>query len=60
MLETTLKKNIFIDVCVRFEGTKFRVKKFLLGVKSVVSIEFSPLCTTELTNNWYRLHNGDH
>ena len=27
---------------------------------SVVSIKFSPLCTIELTNNWYQLHNGDY
>ena len=26
---------------------------------SVVSIEFSPLSTIELTTNWYQLHNGD-
>ena len=26
----------------------------------VVSIEFSPLCTVELTTNWYHLHNGDY
>ena len=26
----------------------------------VVSIEFSPLCTIELTKNWYQLHNGEH
>ena len=26
----------------------------------VVSIEFSPLSTVELTTNWYQLHNGDY
>ena len=25
----------------------------------VVSIEFSPLSSVELTNSWYQLHNGD-
>ena len=28
--------------------------------KTVVSIEFSPLSTVELTTNWYQLHNGDY
>ena len=27
---------------------------------TVVSIEFSPLSTVELTTNWYHLHNGDY
>ena len=27
---------------------------------TVVSIEFSPLSTVELTTNWYQLHNGDY
>ena len=26
----------------------------------VISIEFSPLSTVELTTNWYQLHNGDY
>ena len=26
----------------------------------VVSIEFSPLSSVELTNSWYQLHNGDY
>ena len=26
----------------------------------VVSIEFSPLSTVELSTNWYQLHNGDY
>ena len=26
----------------------------------VVSIEFSPLCTIDLTTNWYQWHNGDY
>ena len=29
-------------------------------VTFVVSIEFSPLGTVELTTNWYQLHNGDY
>ena len=29
-------------------------------VHIVVSIEFSPLSTVELTTNWYQLHNGDY
>ena len=29
-------------------------------ISFVVSIEFSPLNTIELTTNWYQLHNGDH
>ena len=28
--------------------------------KVVVSIEFSPLSTVELTTSWYHLHNGDY
>ena len=27
---------------------------------TVVSIEFSPLSTVELTTSWYHLHNGDY
>ena len=30
------------------------------GFTFVVSIEFSPLSTVELTTNWYHLHNGDY
>ena len=30
------------------------------AVDNVVSIEFSPLSTVELTTNWYQLHNGDY
>ena len=26
----------------------------------MVSIEFSPLSSVELTNSWYQLHNGDY
>ena len=26
----------------------------------VVSIEFSPLSSVELTTSWYQLHNGDY
>ena len=32
----------------------------LTSPDSVVSIEFSPLSTIELTTNWYQLHNGDY
>ena len=32
---------------------------FCVG-NGVVSIEFSPLSTVELTTNWYHLHNGDY
>ena len=28
--------------------------------KYVVSIEFSPLITVDLTTNWYQWHNGDY
>ena len=31
-----------------------------LGITIVVSIEFSPLSSVELTNNWYQLHYGDY
>ena len=30
------------------------------AISLVVSIEFSPLSTVELTINWYQLHNGDY
>ena len=30
------------------------------GGPTVVSIEFSPLSTLELTTSWYQLHNGDY
>ena len=32
----------------------------LFAICVVVSIEFSPLGTVELTTNWYQLHNGDY
>ena len=36
------------------------VSKGNMFYNSVVSIEFSPLSTVELTTNWYHLHNGDY
>ena len=33
---------------------------FMKDNNYVVSIEFSPLSTVELTTNWYHLHNGDY
>ena len=32
----------------------------ICGIIFVVSIVFSPICTVELTTNWYQLHNGDY
>ena len=32
----------------------------MFDISIVVSIEFSPLSSVELTNSWYQLHNGDY
>ena len=39
-----------------FDGLTVIYKK----ICTVVSIEFSPLSSVELTNSWYQLHNGDY
>ena len=52
-----------------FEATKtfnfVSLEILYLGIgesaeNTVVSIEFSPLSTVELTTNWYQLNNGDY
>ena len=48
MLQSLFKHNKIHDI----------VK--ILNIHIVVSIEFSPLSTVELTTNWYHLHNGDY
>ena len=48
------------------KGENFSVKisnwivRIWIRIYNVVSIEFSPLSSVELTTNWYQLHNGDY
>ena len=39
---------------------KFYLMCLHFYISNVVSIKFSPLCTIDLANNWYQLHNGDY
>ena len=47
--------TIFIDVNI-VSRYKYSLKRY--NYDTVVSIVFSPICTVELTTNWYQLHNG--
>ena len=53
-----------IQLQITLDGLKIKDEKsgvnFCVHVCCiVVSIEFSPLNTVELTTNWYQLHNGE-
>ena len=47
----TLEVIMFIITAAIYPAPRYNI---------VVSIEFSPLSSVELTNSWYQLHNGDY
>ena len=58
------KVRLFVDLKSNLALllNEFHNKKvfFPQNISNVVSIEFSPLGTVELTTNWYQLLNGEH
>ena len=42
------------------KSTPLIIRTYIYWYHNVVSIEFSPFSTVDLTTNWYQLHNGDY
>ena len=60
-VKTNNKCHVLFSVSLSF-GNYQKHPLLILGLTfiGVVSIEFSPLSTVELTTKWYQLHNGDY
>ena len=46
--------------CIKRQEQALVASMLNVEVWIVVSIEFSPLCSVDLTNSWYQLHNRDY